>query len=126
MIEQRQVQNLAQTWQTTTDNVVCEYFQQLFLSYLYQEKGSDGLLFKGGTALRIVWHSPRFGDKAGESTCYTNLGAAYRSLGDFRKAIEYSLKAERIFKELGQIHYLKRLYKNLSLSYEAAGDYANA
>lgn len=62
MIEQRQVQNLAQTWQTTTDNVVREYFQQLFLSYLYQEKGSDGLLFKGGTALRIIWQSPRFSE----------------------------------------------------------------
>lgn len=62
MIEKKQVQNLAQTWQTTTDNVIREYFQQLFLSRLYQEKGSDGLLFKGGTALRIIWQSPRFSE----------------------------------------------------------------
>lgn len=62
MIERRQIQNLAQTWQTTTDNVVREYFQQLFLSRLYQEKGSDSLLFKGGTALRIIWQSPRFSE----------------------------------------------------------------
>ncbi|HBU08135.1 MAG: hypothetical protein A2321_00350 [Omnitrophica WOR_2 bacterium RIFOXYB2_FULL_45_11] len=62
MIEKRQVQKLAQTWQTTVDNVVREYFQQLFLSRLYQEKGSDSLLFKGGTALRIIWQSPRFSE----------------------------------------------------------------
>jgi predicted nucleotidyltransferase component of viral defense system len=62
MIEKRQVQKLAQAWQTTVDNVVREYFQQLFLSQLYQEKGSDSLLFKGGTALRIIWQSPRFSE----------------------------------------------------------------
>jgi predicted nucleotidyltransferase component of viral defense system len=62
MIEKRQVQKLIEHWQTTVDNVVREYFQQLFLSHLYQEKGSDGLLFKGGTALRIIWQSPRFSE----------------------------------------------------------------
>ena len=62
MIEKKQVQNLADRWQTTADNVVREYFQQLFLSRLYQEKGSDSLLFKGGTALRIIWQSPRFSE----------------------------------------------------------------
>ena len=62
MIEKKQVQKLTERWQTTTDNVVREYFQQLFLSYLYQEKGSNSLLFKGGTALRIIWQSPRFSE----------------------------------------------------------------
>jgi predicted nucleotidyltransferase component of viral defense system len=62
MIEKKQIQNFADRWQTTADNVVREYFQQLLLSRMYQEKGSDGLLFKGGTALRIVWQSPRFSE----------------------------------------------------------------
>ena len=62
MIEKRQVQKLIDRWQTTADNVMREYFQQLFLSHLYQEKGSDSLLFKGGTALRIIWQSPRFSE----------------------------------------------------------------
>src|SRR3989338_1884133 len=62
MIEKRQVQKLAERWQTTVDNVVREYFQQLFLSRLYQEKGTDRLFFKGGTALRIIWQSPRFSE----------------------------------------------------------------
>lgn len=62
MIEKRQVQKLTERWQTTADNVIREHFQQLFLSSLYQEKGSDSLLFKGGTALRIIWQSPRFSE----------------------------------------------------------------
>ncbi len=62
MIEKKQVEKLALIWQTTADNVVREYFQHLFLSQIYQEKGADKLLFKGGTALRIIWHSPRFSE----------------------------------------------------------------
>lgn len=62
MIEKRQIQKLAERQQTTLDNVVREYFQHLFLAQLYQEKGADALLFKGGTALRIIWRSPRFSE----------------------------------------------------------------
>lgn len=49
-------------WQTSSANVIREYCQHLFLSYLYQEPGSEKLLFKGGTALRVVFHSPRFSE----------------------------------------------------------------
>lgn len=62
------------------------------------------------------------GYKAGESICYTNLGNTYTNLSDFKKAIDYFLKAEKIFTETGQIHYLKRfiivyplLMKNLQI-----------
>lgn len=48
--------------QTTIDNIAREYCQHLFLSYLYQHTGSEKLLFKGGTALRIVCQSPRFSE----------------------------------------------------------------
>src|SRR3989344_7934704 len=44
------------------DNVMREYLQHLFLSFLYQEKKSELLLIKGGTALRLVWRSPRFSE----------------------------------------------------------------
>ncbi|MBI1871194.1 MAG: nucleotidyl transferase AbiEii/AbiGii toxin family protein [Chlamydiae bacterium] len=84
MIEKRQVQNLADRWQTTTDNVVREYFQQLFLSKLYQEKRSECLLFKGGTALRIIWHSPRFS----EDLDFTGVGI---TLKDIETLMEESL-----------------------------------
>lgn len=49
-------------YQTSFKNIVREYFQHLFLSYLYQQSGSERLLFKGGTALRIVFRSPRFSE----------------------------------------------------------------
>ncbi len=49
-------------YQTDTENVVREYCQHLFLSFLYREPGSERLLFKGGTALRIVFGSPRFSE----------------------------------------------------------------
>ena len=62
MIERRQIEKLAAAQQTTMDNMVREYFQHLFLAQLYREKGADALLFKGGTALRIVWQSPRFSE----------------------------------------------------------------
>ena len=62
MLEKRLIQQLTDRYQTTADNVVREYFQHLFLAQLYQEKGSDRLLFKGGTALRIIWQSPRFSE----------------------------------------------------------------
>ena len=62
MIELKALKQLADRQQTTMDNIVKEYFQHLFLSFLYKEKKSEGLLFKGGTALRIVWRSPRFSE----------------------------------------------------------------
>ena len=43
-------------------NVVREYFQHIFLSELYKFPDSEKLLFKGGTALRIVYGSPRFSE----------------------------------------------------------------
>jgi len=43
-------------------NVAREYFQHIFLGELYKLPGSEKLLFKGGTALRIVYGSPRFSE----------------------------------------------------------------
>lgn len=48
--------------QTSFINVAREYCQHLFLSYLYRQRGSEKLLFKGGTALRIVFRSPRYSE----------------------------------------------------------------
>jgi len=48
--------------QTNLDNVVREYCQHLFLSYMYKQPGSEQILFKGGTALRIIFRSPRYSE----------------------------------------------------------------
>lgn len=48
--------------QTIEKNVVREYIQHLFLSSLYKFPKAEKLLFKGGTALRIIYGSPRFSE----------------------------------------------------------------
>ena len=48
--------------QTQPINIYREYCQNLFLSYLYQENGSNYIQFKGGTALRIYYNSPRYSE----------------------------------------------------------------
>jgi predicted nucleotidyltransferase component of viral defense system len=62
MLSIKNLEKYTNQFQTSTDNIVREYCQHLFLSYLYQEIGSEKLLFKGGTALRIVFESPRFSE----------------------------------------------------------------
>lgn len=49
-------------WQTSLLNVAREYVQHIFLSYLYGFPESERLAFKGGTALRILYGSPRFSE----------------------------------------------------------------
>ena len=43
-------------------NIVREYFQHIFLGELYRLPDAERMLFKGGTALRIVYGSPRFSE----------------------------------------------------------------
>lgn len=62
MLNIKNLEKFTNQTQTSIQNVVREYCQHLFLSFLYQQAGSEKLLFKGGTALRIVFHSPRFSE----------------------------------------------------------------
>lgn len=63
MISRETIAALARHYQTSEfPNIVREYFQHVFLSELYQLPETDKLLFKGGTALRIIYSSPRFSE----------------------------------------------------------------
>src|ERR1035441_10085199 len=63
MISFLTLQQIARKQQTSIfPNIVREYAQHLFLAELYQLAGSEKLLFKGGTALRIIYNSPRFSE----------------------------------------------------------------
>jgi predicted nucleotidyltransferase component of viral defense system len=63
MITQDAIKKLATQYRTSEfPNIVREYFQHLFLSQLYRLENADNLLFKGGTALRIIYGSPRFSE----------------------------------------------------------------
>jgi len=56
------IKKIAVTQQTTELNIAREYAQHLFLSGFYQQRGTHQVMFKGGTALRIVYNSPRFSE----------------------------------------------------------------
>ncbi len=62
MLTRANLEQFTKQAQTKLENVVREYCQHLFLSYLYQQPRSEKLLFKGGTALRIIFHSPRYSE----------------------------------------------------------------
>lgn len=63
MISIETLEKLGRQYQTGVfPNIVREYFQHVFLSELYKLQGSEKLLFKGGTALKIVYGSPRFSE----------------------------------------------------------------
>lgn len=62
MLANETIIKLAAKMQTSELNVRREYFQHLFLSIFYQQAGMDKVYFKGGTALRLVYSSPRFSE----------------------------------------------------------------
>jgi len=72
MLSQNTIQTIAKKLQTTQLNIRREYVQHLLLSYLYKENQSDKFLFKGGTALRIIYDSPRFSEDLDFSTSIRN------------------------------------------------------
>ena len=53
------------------------------------------------------------GDRSGEGAAYGNLGSAYQSLGDYRKAIEYHEKRLKIAQEIGDRSGEGAAYGNL-------------
>lgn len=49
-----------------------EYIQLLFLHNLYQQPHANNIYFKGGTALRLLYHFPRFSEDLDFTTEYTH------------------------------------------------------
>lgn len=63
MITNERLEELAKQYHMSVfPNMVREYFQHAFLERLYKLPMSEQLLFKGGTALRIIYGSPRFSE----------------------------------------------------------------
>jgi len=60
MLTKRQLQRIAQRHRVGLQAQERDYIQHLFLSVLYRR--SQGLLFKGGTALRVLHRSPRYSE----------------------------------------------------------------
>lgn len=62
MISRDTIVDLAKKLQTSEINIAREYCQHTFLRALYQQKQAGILWFKGGTALRLIYKSPRFSE----------------------------------------------------------------
>lgn len=73
MITKDSIKNLANKYQTTELNMQREYFQHLFLSYFYLQPQTSNIYFKGGTALRIIYKSPRFSEDLDFSATYSDI-----------------------------------------------------
>ncbi|HOU14973.1 MAG TPA: nucleotidyl transferase AbiEii/AbiGii toxin family protein [Anaerolineae bacterium] len=73
MITVETIRALAAQFQTTELNVRREYFQHLFLSYFYQQPLTDQIYFTGGTALRVLYNSPRFSEDLDFSSCVLDI-----------------------------------------------------
>jgi hypothetical protein len=75
MISTAALRTLATKLQTTELNIRREYFQHLFLSYFYQQPLTDQIYFKGGTALRMLYGSPRFSEDLDFSSSVSDIRA---------------------------------------------------
>lgn len=73
MISDDAIKTIAIKQQTTELNIRREYFQHLFLSYFYQQPKTEKIFFKGGTALRILFHSPSFSEDLDFSSTLQNI-----------------------------------------------------
>src|SRR3990167_4074905 len=71
-------------------NIVREYFQHVFLGELYKLPDAQKLLFKGGTALRIIYGSPRFS----EDLDFSLFGAAQNEIKSFIEKLFIYVLAE--------------------------------
>jgi len=62
MLTQTQAQKLAGEQHTTVDNILKEHYQIYLLDLIFNSTWENNLVFKGGTALRLVYGSVRFSE----------------------------------------------------------------
>lgn len=89
MISNDALRDLAHKFQTTELNVRREYIQHLFLSYFYQQPQTEKIYFKGGTALRILYDSPRFSEDLDFSSSLTNIQPIEQAVFDTLTEMEH-------------------------------------
>ena len=88
MITRQFITELSIKNQTSEQNIAREYCQHLFLSYLYKRNGAEKMLFKGGTALRIVFKSPRFSEDLDFSAYNVSIPEINQLVDEILKDIE--------------------------------------
>lgn len=79
MLRIEEIEKLSTKYQMDPVAVVREYCQHNILASLYNQRGSEKFLFKGGTALRILFRSPRFSEDLDFTGIYS---PTYREIED--------------------------------------------
>ena len=62
MLDKETAQDLSKKLNIDLFTIYREYLQLLFLKYFYNQKETDKVYFKGGTALRFLFGSFRFSE----------------------------------------------------------------
>lgn len=75
MLTTPQIKERAVREHTSDTSIAREYCQHLFLSSLYQQPAATKLYFKGGTALRILYKSPRYSEDLDFDSPEKNIAA---------------------------------------------------
>ncbi|MFH0896195.1 MAG: SpoIIE family protein phosphatase, partial [Bacteroidota bacterium] len=65
-------------------------------------------------------------DQKSQSVCLNNIGSVLHEKGQYKQAIEFSMKALALAKNAGARYELMNIYKSLSQSCEKNKDYTNA
>lgn len=118
MITKDQIKDLSKTFQIDEYSIFREYLQLIFLSYLYQEKNANKVFFKGGTALRLLFGSPRFSEDLDFSTNYSDSEIS-KLLGKIKGKINRELPGltiKLLYKGKEGIRF-KIIYKQATFKY---------
>ena len=67
-------------------------------------------------ALRL---NQEIGNKQGEAGAYVNLGRAYHSLSEYKRAVEYHERALKLNKQTGNKQEEAAAYVNLGITYNS-------
>ena len=81
-MEQLLAERLARELKIDVTQVVREYWEVVLLNRLFDFPTSRDLIFKGGTALRLAYGSPRFSEDLDFSLRKDDLGASFKVLSD--------------------------------------------
>lgn len=95
MITKEQINNLSKFYQLDKFTIIREYLQLVFLSYLYRQKEAKNIFFKGGTAIRLLFNSPRFSEDLDFSTTYDKK-LVRKLVGDVEQRVKQEIPEVKI------------------------------
>lgn len=89
MITKQQIEVLSKKYQIDGFTIMREFLQLTFLNYLYQHGKGGQIYFKGGTAIRLLFGSPRFSEDLDFSTLYDK-----KQIKQIMKELEETIQKE--------------------------------